>query len=141
MKPVSPRACVHNERSNCNEKLAHRQEEKNLLAATREKPVRQQRPSTAKNKYQSLSHVQLSGTPCTVTHQIPLSMGFSRQEYWSGLPLPSPGDLPDPGIELSSPALQADSLPSELPGKSPKAESLSSKPPGKLKNKRINKTF
>ena len=43
-------------------------------------------------------------------------MGFSRQEYWSGLPLPSPGDLPDPGIELRSPALQADSLPAELQG-------------------------
>ena len=48
---------------------------------------------------------------------VPLSMGFSRQEYWSGLPFPSPGDLPDPGMEPGSPALQADSLPSELPGK------------------------
>ena len=47
---------------------------------------------------------------------VPLSMGFLRQEYWSG-PFPSPGDLPDPGIELESPALQADSLPSEPPGK------------------------
>ena len=56
-------------------------------------------------------------TPWTVAHQAPLSMGFSRQEYWSGLPFPSPGDLPDPGIEPWSPALQADSLPSELPGK------------------------
>ena len=46
-----------------------------------------------------------------------LSMGFSRQEYWSGLPFPSPRDLPDPGIKLWSPALQADSLPSEPPGK------------------------
>ena len=46
-------------------------------------------------------------------------MGFSRQEYWSGLPFPSPGDLPDPGIEPGSPALQADALPSEPPGKSP----------------------
>ena len=44
-------------------------------------------------------------------------MGFSRQEYWSGLPVPSPGDLPNPGIEPGSPAFQADSLPSELPGK------------------------
>ena len=44
-------------------------------------------------------------------------MGFSRQEFWSGLPFPSLGDLPDPGIELQSPALQADSLPSEPPGK------------------------
>jgi len=46
-------------------------------------------------------------------------MGFSRQEYWSGLPFPSPGDLPDPGIEPRSPALQAVSLPTELPGKLP----------------------
>ena len=53
-------------------------------------------------------------TPWTVAHQAPLSMGFPRQEYWSGLPFPSPGDLPDPGIEPSYPALQADSLPTEL---------------------------
>ena len=46
-----------------------------------------------------------------VARQAPLSMGFSRQEYWSGLPFPPPGDLPDPGIEPTSPALQADSLP------------------------------
>ena len=55
--------------------------------------------------------------PWTVAHQSPLSMGFSRQEHWSGLPFPSPGDLPDSGIEPQSPALQADSLPTELPGK------------------------
>ena len=55
-------------------------------------------------------------TPWTVACQAPLSMGFSRQEYWSGLPLPSPGDLPNPGIELGSPALKADSLPTELQG-------------------------
>ena len=48
-----------------------------------------------------------------ITCQAPLSMGFSRHEYWSGLPFPSPGDLPDPGIEPGSPALQADSLPTE----------------------------
>ena len=53
-------------------------------------------------------------TPWTIAHQAPLSMGFSRQEYWSGLPFPSPGDLPNPGIEPRSPALQADSLPTEL---------------------------
>ena len=53
-------------------------------------------------------------TPWTVAHRAPLSMGFSRQEYWSGLPFPSPGDLPDPGIEPRSSALQADSLPTEL---------------------------
>ena len=55
--------------------------------------------------------------PWTVAHQDPLSMGFSRQEYWSGLLLPSPGNLPDPGIKPRSPALWAYSLPSELPGK------------------------
>ena len=65
----------------------------------------------------SLSHVWLFVTPWTVAHQAPPSLEFSRQEYWSGLPLPSPGDLPDPGIELGSPALQADTLPSEPPGK------------------------
>ena len=53
-------------------------------------------------------------TPWTINQQAPLSMGFSRQEYWSGLPFPSPGDLPNPGIEAGSPALQADSLPTEL---------------------------
>ena len=67
---------------------------------------------------QSLSRVQLFATPRTVASQAPLSMGFSRQEYWSGLPFPSPEDLPDPGIEPRSPALQADSLPSELQGRS-----------------------
>ena len=66
----------------------------------------------------SLSHVWLFETPWTVVYQAPRSMGFSRQEYWSGLPFPSPGDLPDPGIEPKSLALQADALPSELPGKS-----------------------
>ena len=65
----------------------------------------------------SLSRVQLFVTPWTVAHQAPLSMGFSKQEYWSGLPFPSPGDLPDPGIEPRSPALQADALTSEPPGK------------------------
>ena len=49
-----------------------------------------------------LSHVQLCATPWTVAHQPPLSMGFSKREYWSGLPCPSPGDLPDPGIKLVS---------------------------------------
>ena len=55
------------------------------------------------------SHLTL-GTPWTVAHQVPLSMGFSKQEYWSQLPFPSPGDLPSPGIEPASHALQADSL-------------------------------
>ena len=53
----------------------------------------------------ALSDVWLFVTPWTVTHQPPLSMGFSRQEYWSGLSLPSPGGIPDPGIESASPAL------------------------------------
>ena len=66
----------------------------------------------------SRSVVSYSVIPRTVAHQAPLSIGFSRQEYWSGLLFPSPGDLPNPGIESRSPALQADSLPSELPGKS-----------------------
>ena len=65
----------------------------------------------------SLSRVRLFTTPWTIICQAPLSMGFSRQEYGSGLPFPSPGDLPDPGIEPGSPALQASSLPSEPPGK------------------------
>ena len=64
----------------------------------------------------SLIHVQLFATPWTVVHQAPPSMGFSRQGYWSGLPFPSPGDLPNPGIEPRSPALQADPLPSEPSG-------------------------
>ena len=56
-----------------------------------------------------------SVTPWTVAHQAPLSIEFSRQEYWSGLPFPFPRDLPNPGIEPGSPALQADSLPTEPP--------------------------
>ena len=66
-----------------------------------------------KVKVKSLSHVRLFATLWTVAYQALPSMEFSRQEYWSGLPFPSPGDLPDPGIELGSPALQADALPSE----------------------------
>ena len=57
------------------------------------------------SEVKSLSHVWLSVTPWTVAYQAHLSMGFSRQQYWSGLPFPSPGDLPNPGIELRSPAL------------------------------------
>ena len=64
-----------------------------------------------------LSHVQLFATPWTVAHQAPPSMGFSRQEYLNGLPFPSSGDLPDPGVEPRSPALQADPLTSKLLGK------------------------
>ena len=64
--------------------------EKNLLAMQE------------KVKVKSLSRVQLFATPWTVAYEAPLSMGFSRQQYWSGLPFPSPGDLPDPGIEPGS---------------------------------------
>ena len=59
----------------------------------------------------------LFAIPWTIAHQAPLFMAFSRQQYWSGLPFPSSGDLPNPGIEPGSPALQADSLPSEPPTK------------------------
>ena len=69
-----------------------------------------------KVKVKSLSHVLLFVTPWTVAYQASLSMGFSRQEYWSGLPFPSQGDLPNPGIEPRSPALEADTILSELPG-------------------------
>ena len=65
----------------------------------------------------SLSRVRLFATPWTVVYQAPPSVGFSRQEYWSGLPFPSPGDLPNPGIEPRSSTLLADSLTSEPPGK------------------------
>ena len=66
-----------------------------------------------KVKVKSFSRVRLFATPWTVAYQAPPSMGFSRQEYQSGLPFPSPGDLPDPGIKPGSLALQADSLPSD----------------------------
>ena len=73
------------------------------------------------------SHVQLFATPWTVAHQAPLSMGFSRQEFWSGLPRPLPCHLPNPGIEPRSPALQADSLPSEPPANPPTVLAKSNK--------------
>ena len=69
-------------------------------------------------KVKSLSRVLLFATPWTVAYKAPLSMEFSRQEYWSGSPFPSPGDLPKPGIDPGSPVLEADALPSEPPGKS-----------------------
>ena len=76
-------------------------------------------------------------TPWTAVYQAPPSMEFSRQEYWSGLrsglPFLSPGDLPDPGIEPRSPALQADALPSEPPGK------FLSSPPGRVKERQLTK--
>ena len=62
------------------------------------------------------SRVRLCATPETAAHKASLSLGFSRQEHWSGLPFPSPGDLPSSGVEPASPALQADALTSEPPG-------------------------
>ena len=82
-----------------------------FLASDTFLPLRKKEKEREKEK--SLSHVRLFATP----YQAPPSMGFSRQEYWSGLPFPSPGDLPDPGIEPGSPALEADTLTSEPPGK------------------------
>ena len=82
---------------------------------------------TRKQSNLGLSSVQFSRSvvsdslrpvDCIVAHQTPPSMGFSRQEYWSGLPFPSPGDLPNPGLEPGSPALLAGSVPFEPPGKS-----------------------
>ena len=70
-------------------------------------------------KVELLSRVWLSATPWTVAYQASPSMGFSRQEYWSGLTFPSPGDLSDPGLEPGSPALQADTLLSKPPRKKP----------------------
>ena len=69
-----------------------------------------------RKKVKLLSRVQLFVTPWTVAYHTPLSMGFSRQEYWSGLPFPSSEDLPNPGMEPGSLALQVDALPSEPPG-------------------------
>ena len=69
------------------------------------------------SEVKSFSRGWLFATPWTVAYQAPPSLGFSRQEYWSGLPFPSPGDLPNPEIEPRSPVSQADALPSEPPGK------------------------
>ena len=76
--------------------------------------------SVVEVKVKSLSRVWLFATPWTVGHQAPPSMGFPRQEYRNGLPFPSPRDLPDPGIEPGSPALQADALTSE-PSEKPRS--------------------
>ena len=72
---------------------------------------------TSPDGVRARSHVQLSATPWTVARQAPLSMKFSRQEYWSGLPFPSPGDLPNPGITLMSPALAGRLFTTEPSGK------------------------
>ena len=83
-------------------------------------PIPERKDATSsphwKVKIKSLSRVRLFATPCTVAYKAPPSMGFYRQEYWSGLPFPSPGHLPDPGIEPRSPALQEDTLTSGPPG-------------------------
>ena len=93
-------------------------------------------------KVKLLSHVRLFATPWTVTYQAPLSMEFSRQEHWSGLPFPSAGDPPNPGIEPGSPALQADALPSEPPGKKAirqiQIEGHSTKQPAKILHRRMS---
>ena len=81
-------------------------------------------PTVCKVKVKSLSCVWLFATTWTVAHQVPPSMGFSRQEYWSELPFPSPGDLPNPGIKARSPSLQADDLWSEPPWKPCKIVSI-----------------
>ena len=76
-----------------------------------------QKSITRAVKVKSLSRVQLFVIPCIIAFQFPLSMELSRQEYWSRLPFASPGDLPNPGIEPCSSALQSDSSPSDPPGK------------------------
>ena len=83
---------------------------KTLSAMKDAKGLRYDSCSQSEVRCWSFSRVRLFATPWTVAHNAPLSMGFSRQEHWSGLPLPSPGDLPNPGIEPGSPTLQADSL-------------------------------
>ena len=82
-------------------------------------------------KVKSFSRVRLFVTPWTVAYQAPQSMEFSRQEYWSGLPFPSPQDLPDLGIKPRSPTLRADTLPSEPLGKYNNLK-IDAFPPGSL---------
>ena len=84
-------------------------------------------PAAAAAAAKLLSRVRLSVTPKTVAHQAPLSMGFSRREYWSGLPCPPPGDLPDSGIKLASLVSPAGSLPLAPAGK-PKPNNITPKP-------------
>ena len=73
----------------------------------------------SESEVSQLSRVRLFATPWMVAYQAPQSMGFSRREYWNGLPSPSPGDLLNPGIEPWSPALQTDAFPSLAPGMPP----------------------
>ena len=81
---------------------------------TSHKPLPSSHPS---ERVKSLRRARLSATPWTAAYQAPLSMEFSRQEYWSVLPLPSPGNLPNPETEPGYPTLQADTLPYDPPGK------------------------
>ena len=95
-----------------------KRERKKRRKGEREKGRKEGRKEGRK-KVKLLGGVQFFVTLWTVARQAPLSMGFSRQEYWSGLPFPSPGDLPNPGIKPRSPMLQADALSSEPPGSAP----------------------
>ena len=90
---------------------------KALLTSSLNQDAKERKKERKKEKVKSLSCVQLFVTLWSVACQSPSSTGFSRQEYWSGLPFPPPGHLPDPGIESGSPALQVDSLLYEPPGK------------------------
>ena len=90
---------------------------KNLMRRQGLRPIGSCEVLKSKCESVSCSVCLTLATPWTVAHQAPLSVEFSRQEYWSGLPCPSPGDLPGPGVEPGSPALQADPLPSKPPGK------------------------
>ena len=106
-KQLVPPACQHSQKQEANRCSECRRRSSRLIFEA----------AHWGGKCYSFSLVWLLATPWTVAHQAPLSMEFFRQEYWSGLPFPSPGDLPDPGIEPKSVALQTDSLPSEPPGK------------------------
>ena len=97
--------------SRIHKKTPTNQQQQNNLIEKRAKDLKSER-----KKVKSLSRIWLFAPPWSVAHQTPLSMEFSKQEYWSGLPFPSPRDLPDPGTEPGSPAMQA-SLPSEPPRK------------------------
>ena len=94
-----------------------KRDQKRLLSVMRQQGNVQEWSHFINSIVKSLSRVQLCATPWTVAHQAPPSMGFSRQEYWNGLSFPSPEDLPDPGMEPGPPALEADALTSEPPGK------------------------
>ena len=96
-------------------------------------------------KWKGSHSVWLFETPWTVAYQAPLSMGFSRQEYWSGLPFPSPGDLPNPGIETKSPALQANAftiwVTREAASKSWNAATKDPRAAAKIQHNQVNKNI